>query len=91
LQELTLKHLPAFSAAEALIGATANMAAAAAARAIPVVFLAVFIKLSSGLNVGCTGFFPHYASLEEPIFDKVQKIWRFFEKKLLLNAYRNAY
>jgi hypothetical protein len=45
LQELTLKHLPAFSAAEALIGATANMAAAAAARAIPVVFLAVFIKL----------------------------------------------
>jgi type III secretory pathway component EscS len=44
LQELTLKHLPAFSAAVALIGAIANIAAAAAARATPVVFLAVFIE-----------------------------------------------
>jgi hypothetical protein len=43
LQELTLKHLPAFSPAVALIGAMANMAAAAAARATPVVFLAVII------------------------------------------------
>ena len=47
LQELTLKHLPAVSPADALIGATANMAAAAAARATPVVFLAVIINLSS--------------------------------------------
>jgi hypothetical protein len=57
LQELTLKHLPAFSAAEALIGATANMAAAAAARAIPVVFLAVFINLSSRFECWLYWFF----------------------------------
>jgi hypothetical protein len=43
LQELTLKHLPDNSPADALIGANANMAAAAAARATPVVFLAVII------------------------------------------------
>jgi hypothetical protein len=43
LQEFTLKHLPAFSPALALIGATANMAAAAAASAILLVFLAVII------------------------------------------------
>jgi hypothetical protein len=47
LQELTLKHLPAVSPADALIGATANMAAAAAARVTPVVFLAVIIYFSS--------------------------------------------
>jgi hypothetical protein len=44
LQELTLKHLPAV-AAEALIGATANIVAAAAASANPVVLLAVFMEL----------------------------------------------
>jgi hypothetical protein len=48
VQEFTLKHLPAFSAALAPIGAKANMAAAAAARATPVVFLAVIIGNSSG-------------------------------------------
>jgi hypothetical protein len=47
LQELTLKHFPLVAPADALIGATANMAAAAAARATPVVFLAVIIHLSS--------------------------------------------
>jgi hypothetical protein len=43
LQELTLKHFPLVAPADALIGANANMAAAAAARATPVVFLAVII------------------------------------------------
>jgi hypothetical protein len=49
------------------------MAAAAAARAIPVVFLAVIINLSSSLKYWLYWLFPHYASLEEPVFHKVQK------------------
>jgi len=53
LQELMLKHLPVVSAAEALIGATANIAAAAAAMATPVVFLAVFIKDILKLLIVC--------------------------------------
>jgi hypothetical protein len=44
LQELMLKHFPVASAAEAFIGAIANIAAAAAAMATPVVFLAVLIN-----------------------------------------------
>jgi hypothetical protein len=78
LQELTLKHLPDTSPADALIGATANMAAAAAASATPVVFLAVIINYSSSLNVSCTGFFLHYASLEKANFQKVQKNYQIF-------------
>jgi hypothetical protein len=74
LHELTLKHLPAFSVAVALIGAIANIAAAAAASATPVVFLAVFIgcflKL---LNVWLYWLTPHYESLEETLFHKVHK------------------
>jgi hypothetical protein len=74
LHELTLKHLPAFSAAVALIGATANMAAAAAARATPVVFLAVIIEsILKLINVWLYWLFPHYASLEEAILQKVHK------------------
>jgi len=78
LQELTLKHLPAVSPADTLIGATANMAAAAAARATPVVFLAVIINLSSSFKNWLYWFFPHYASLEKPNFEKVQKIMPHF-------------
>ena len=44
LQELMLKHFPTVSAAEPFIGATANSAAAVAAMATPVVFLAVFMN-----------------------------------------------
>ncbi|MCP4878151.1 MAG: hypothetical protein GY896_22075 [Gammaproteobacteria bacterium] len=59
LQELTLKHFPAFSPADALMGAMANMAAAAAARATPVVFLSVIMKLSSSLkNIVVLAYFP---------------------------------
>jgi hypothetical protein len=43
LQELMLKHLPD-SPADALIGAIANMVAAAAANATPETFLTVLIK-----------------------------------------------
>jgi hypothetical protein len=43
LQELTLKHLPLSPADTVLIGAMENMAAAAAAKATPEIFLAVFI------------------------------------------------
>jgi hypothetical protein len=73
LQELTLRHLPAVAPADALIGATANMAAAAAASATPVVFLAVIINLSSNFKSCLYWFFPHYASLEKPDLEKVQK------------------
>ncbi|NCF37497.1 MAG: hypothetical protein GWP56_14125 [Gammaproteobacteria bacterium] len=74
LQELTLKHLPAFSAAVALIGAIANRAAAAAARATPVVFLAVSIEYFLKLLNGCLYWLtPHYANLEETILQKVHK------------------
>jgi hypothetical protein len=79
LQELTLKHLPAVSPADTLIGATANMAAAAAARATPVVFLAVIIKLSSSFKNWLYWIFPHYASLEKTNFQKVQKKYHIFE------------
>jgi hypothetical protein len=58
LQEFMLKHLPALSPALALIGATANMAAAAVARAIPVVFLAVITGKSSNSFYGLYGLFP---------------------------------
>jgi hypothetical protein len=58
LQEFMLKHLPAFSPALALIGATANMATAAVARAIPVVLLAVIIGKSSSIFSGLYGLFP---------------------------------
>jgi hypothetical protein len=68
LQELTLKHLPDTWPADALIGATANRAAAAAASATPVVFLAVIINLSSSLNVSCTGFFSPLRELREAEF-----------------------
>jgi hypothetical protein len=78
LQELTLKHLPAVSPADALIGAMANMAAAAAARATPVVFLAVIINLPSSFKIWLYWFIPHYASLEKPNFQKVQKIMPHF-------------
>jgi hypothetical protein len=78
LQELTLKHFPAVSPAEALIGATANMAAAVAARANPVVFLAVIIKLSSSLVKYSVLVFPHYASLEKSVLQKVHKILQIF-------------
>jgi hypothetical protein len=74
LHELTLKHLPAVSPAEALIGATANMAAAAAARATPVVFLAVFIgNYPQVIKRLYVLVFPHYASLEKTNLQKVHK------------------
>jgi hypothetical protein len=73
LQVFTLKHLPATSAAEALIGAMANMAAAAAAIATPVVFLAVIIVNSSSLvKMGKTVYL-RYEGLEEPILQKVHQ------------------
>jgi len=43
LHELTLKHLPLMLPADALIGAIANMAAAAAAKATPEILFAVII------------------------------------------------
>jgi len=59
LQELTLKHLPAVSPALALIGAIANMVAAAAASANPVVLLAVIMYKSSNISIYCgVGFYP---------------------------------
>jgi hypothetical protein len=39
-----LKHLPVLLPADTLIGATANMAAAAAAKATPEIFFAVIIE-----------------------------------------------
>jgi hypothetical protein len=50
LQELTSKHLPVSLPAKALIGAMANMVAAAAANATPEIFFAVFIYSTLSLK-----------------------------------------
>jgi hypothetical protein len=66
LQELILKHLPDSPADTVLIGAMANMVAAAAAKATPEIFFAVFIYSTLRLKrlVCCTGidYFTKYTS-----------------------------
>jgi hypothetical protein len=58
-----LKHLPD-SLAEVLIGAMANMVAAAAANATPEIFLAVLINFPLFLMLNFAMIFFSYANLE---------------------------
>jgi hypothetical protein len=67
-----LKHLPVLLPADALIGAIANMAAAAAAKATPEILFAVIIESTLKFKKFscCTGIFylTNYADLESPVF-----------------------
>jgi len=91
LQELTLKHLPDTSPADALIGATANMAAAAAARATPVVFLAVIIKLSSSLKKLVVLVFSPLRELREVEFRESSENNATFLKLFVFACWRGAF
>jgi len=74
LQELMLKHLPAFSAATApFIGAIANIAAAAAAKATPETFFAVFMFIfPQEINGFKSNLIVDYPCLEASVNDKFQ-------------------
>ena len=78
LQELISKHLPDSPADTVLIGAMANMVAAAAAKATPEIFFAVFIYSTLSLKkiwfvVRVLNFTIIYAGLESVYFKLVQK------------------
>jgi hypothetical protein len=85
------KHLPLVSPALALMGAIANIVAAAAASANPVVFLAVIMNIPQVFKIRYrTGFSTIYASLEIAAREKFTKIVFFWRKISFANLPRHV-